>query len=271
MSRRNVALATVGLVVLAAAAVGVGRWERGHQARVQSDGMARVLAAVDGRLTQPALAGTFSAGPLLCFLYDTRERLNGVSVCFDGSGRLAEAVDARSGTPSWWSLRFEPSLGRYRVNPAEVRGASAFLAARKVYSGVEATANASLHACTGPVGMVAKALREPTQVVDSAWQWLAEARLRCRQSAKDSDALWTALRARYPELASVVQRYATACADAAAAADVIGHGMPPGSTTLPYDRLGAADRAAKAVAAAAAVLGREMAQLKAAYALGRIG
>lgn len=265
-------LATVGLAVLATAAVAVGRWERGHQARVESDGMARVLAAIDGRLVQPALSGTFSAGPLACFLYDTRERVNGLSVCFDGSGRLAEAVDARSGTPSWWSLRFEPSLGRYRVNPAEVRGASAFLTARQAYSGVEATVNASLHACTGPVGMVAKALREPRKVVDSAWQWLAEARLRCQQSAKESGELRTALRARYPELASVVQRYATACADAAAAGDAIAHGMPPGgSTTLPYDRLGAADRAAKAVAAAAAVLEREMAQLKAAYALGRIG
>ena len=144
MNRRRVVLATVGLVVLAAAAVGVGRWERGHQARVQSDGMARVLAAIDGRLVQPALSGTYSAGPLVCFLYDTRERVYGVSVCFDGSGRLAEAVDARSGTPSWWSLRFEPSLGRYRVNPAEVRGASAFLAARKVYSGVKATVNPPL-------------------------------------------------------------------------------------------------------------------------------
>lgn len=272
MTRRRVVLATVGLVVLAAATVGVGRWERGHQARVESDRMARVLAAIDGRLAQPALSGTFSAGPLVCFLYDTRERVNGASVCFDGSGRLAEAVDARSGTPSWRSLRFEPSLGRYRVNPAEVRRASAFLDARQVYSGVEATVNASLHACTGPVGMVVKALREPRKVEGSAWQWLGEARHRCRQSAKASDELRTALPARYPKLASVVRRYATACADAAAAADAIVRGMPPGgATTLPYDRLGAADQAAKALAAAAAVLERELAQLKAAYAPGRIG
>lgn len=271
MSRRRVVLATVGLVVLAAAAVGLGRWERGHQARVQSDGMARVLAAIDGRLVQPALSVTYAAGPLVCLLYDTRERNYGVSVCFDDSGRLAEAVDVRSGTPSWWSLRFEPSLGRYRVNPAEVRGALLFLTGRKVHMVVKAAADSSLDACTVRVAKVAYALREPRKVEGSARQWLTQVKLHCRQSAKNLDELPTALRARYPELASVVQRYVTTCADAAKAAGVILRGMPPGSTTLPYDRLGAANRAAKATAAAAAVLEREMAQLKAAYALGRIG
>ena len=241
--------------------------------------------AIGGHLVQPALSGTYAAGPLLCFLYDTRERELGLSLCFDGEGHLAETVDARSGTTSWNSLRFEPSLARFRVDPAEIRRASEFLAERLAYRGAEEVSNLVIDACgggmrelvtafadTGNHADLKRALLDTGNHADLERALLEGGRHACRSSAQTQEALRRAvLQKRYPTLATVVRKYVAASTSAVAAAEAIERLLAPGSTASQSERLHAATQAAEQVTAAATALKQEMARLTALYAPGRSG
>ena len=228
--------------------------------------------AIGGHLVQPALSGTYAAGPLLCFLYDTRERELGLSLCFDGEGHLAETVDARSGTTSWNSLRFEPSLARFRVDPAEIRRASEFLAERLAYRGAEAVSNLVIDACGGGMRELVTAFADTGNHADLKRALLEGGRHACRSSAQTQEALRRAvLQKRYPTLATVVRKYVAASTSAVAAAEAIERLLAPGSTASQSERLHAATRAAEQVTAAETALKQEMARLTALYAPGRSG
>ncbi len=234
--------------------------------------MEQLYRAIGGHLVQPALSGTYAAGPLLCFLYDTRERELGLSLCFDGEGHLAETEDARSGTPSWSSLRFEPSLGRFRVDPAEIRRASKFLADPLAYRGAEAVSNLEIDACGSELRKLVTALADTGNHSDLERALLGKAVAICRRSAQTQEALRRAvLQKRYPTLATVVRKYAAASTSAVAAAEALERLLAPGSTASQSERLRAATRATKQVTAAATALKQEMARLTAPYAPGRSG
>lgn len=118
MSRRWTIGLAAGLVV-AVALVGVGRLERSHHADRQNDGIARVRAAV-GPLDSPSLSGFRFLARFQCLVYRRGQNQFALELCVDRHGRVIEAIDRRTGTTKWWSLREDPELADVRVDRAEV-------------------------------------------------------------------------------------------------------------------------------------------------------
>lgn len=118
MSQR-LAAGVLAALALAALLVAVGRWERGHRADEQMEGMRRVLATV-GPLDSPGLSAFRYLSNFQCLLYRRDGNRVALELCFDIDGRLIEAIDRRSGDPEIWSLRDDPTRSSIRVGRAEV-------------------------------------------------------------------------------------------------------------------------------------------------------
>lgn len=117
MSRRRIAVAA-GVVVLIGL-VPVGRWERSHRAEAQVDGMSRVLGEV-GPLDNPTLTAFRYFNTFQCLVYRRSGRRLALELCFDGDGRLIEAIDRRSGSPHIWSLRDDRTRSTIHTDRAEI-------------------------------------------------------------------------------------------------------------------------------------------------------
>jgi hypothetical protein len=118
MKRRYLVAGAAALVALFVLVL-VGRWERGHRARVQVDGMERVLETV-GPLDNPSLTAFRYFGEFQCLVYRRAPVRLALELCFDRQGRLIEAIDRRSGNPHFWSLRDDPTRSTIRVDRREV-------------------------------------------------------------------------------------------------------------------------------------------------------
>jgi hypothetical protein len=117
--RRRYAVAAAAGALALLGLVPIGIWERGHRAEVQVAGMRDVLAAV-GPLDNPSLTAFRYFNTFQCLVY-RRERLRlALELCFDGDGRLIEAIDRRSGESRIWSLRDDPKRSTIRVDRVEV-------------------------------------------------------------------------------------------------------------------------------------------------------
>ena len=112
MSRKVVLAAVLGVAVLAALLVVVGRWEERRAARQEMNEMRVVLAAV-GDLTRRRPTG-YRVGPPDCLTYATPKNLYGLQICFDRSGRVIETVDRRPTQPKYASLAYDPELSTLR-------------------------------------------------------------------------------------------------------------------------------------------------------------
>jgi len=120
---RRIRLAAVSvLLVVLPAAIGVGRWERSRFAEEENAGLRAVRAAV-GPLDQPALRHFRLQEDLTCLVYERDSDELALELCFDGNGRLVEAVDRRGSDAERWSLRPDPDAAAIRVDPDEVRRA----------------------------------------------------------------------------------------------------------------------------------------------------
>ena len=119
MSRRHVVLSALvaGLALLAL--VGVGIWERGHRAENEVAGMREVLRTV-GPLDNPSLTAFRYFNTFQCLVYRRSGVRLALELCFDGDGRLIEAIDRRDGNPEIWSLRDDPKRSTIRVDRVEV-------------------------------------------------------------------------------------------------------------------------------------------------------
>jgi hypothetical protein len=102
-----------------AALLAVGVWERGHRAEDEVAGMRRVLAAV-GPLDNPSLTAFRYFNTFQCLVYRRSGVRLALELCFDGEGRLIEAIDRRSGEPDIFSLRDDPTRSTIRVDRVEV-------------------------------------------------------------------------------------------------------------------------------------------------------
>lgn len=113
-------LLTIGVVVALACIVLVlvGRWERGDRAEDQSAGMREVAAAV-GSLDDPSLTAYRYFSKFQCLAYRRGTVRLALELCVDWDGRVVEAIDRRSGTPTIWSLRDDPSRSNVRVDRCE--------------------------------------------------------------------------------------------------------------------------------------------------------
>jgi hypothetical protein len=117
--RRRLVWAAVLVAALAVALVAIGRWERSHRGRVQSRGLAHVLAAV-GRIDSPTLAAYRHFGDFDCLLYRRGRNPFALELCFDPAGRVVEAIDRRGSEPRIWSVRDDPTTSSVRVDRALV-------------------------------------------------------------------------------------------------------------------------------------------------------
>jgi len=119
VSWRRRSLVAMLLVAVAVALVGIGRWERTHEARREVNGF-HVVQQLIGPLDSPSLSG-FRVFPTFdCLTYRRGENPFALELCVDRSGRVVEAIDRRSFERRIWSLRFDPSSSTDRVDRAEV-------------------------------------------------------------------------------------------------------------------------------------------------------
>lgn len=118
MTRRRVLVVVAALLALVAL-VFVGRWERGHRAETQVDGMQGVMRTV-GALDNPSLTAFRYFNHFQCLVYRRPRIRLALELCFDGDGRLIEAIDRRSGDPRIWSLRDDPTRSTIHVDRVEV-------------------------------------------------------------------------------------------------------------------------------------------------------
>jgi hypothetical protein len=112
-----IAAAACALVLLALVPIGI--WERGHRADMQVAGMRRVLETV-GPLDNPSLTAFRYFNTFQCLVYRRQGIRLALELCFDGDGRLIEAIDRRTGDSKIWSLRDDPTRSTIRVDRVEV-------------------------------------------------------------------------------------------------------------------------------------------------------
>jgi hypothetical protein len=106
--------AAVGLVVLAAL-VAIGRWERSGWVRTQVQGMERIRTAI-GPLDSPTLIGYRVLPGFDCLVYRRGQNPYALELCVDGAGRVVQAIDRR-GDRVYYSLQAEPTASTLRVDP----------------------------------------------------------------------------------------------------------------------------------------------------------
>jgi hypothetical protein len=117
----SVALVLAVTVAVLAGLVLVGRWEGRRHERAEIVGMRRVFNLV-GSLDNPSLSAyridiDFQFD---CLLYRRGTKRDALELCFDRSGRLAEAIDRRSDIAFFASLREHPQASTIRVDRALV-------------------------------------------------------------------------------------------------------------------------------------------------------
>ncbi len=81
--------------------------------------MRAVLAAV-GRLDSQNLHGFRIFVNFQCLVYRRGRNAFALELCVDDAGRVVEAIDRRSGEPSIWSLRDDPTASEVLVDRREV-------------------------------------------------------------------------------------------------------------------------------------------------------
>jgi hypothetical protein len=116
--RQRLALALAALVVLAAL-VAVGRFERSRNAHDQMHGMERIRALI-GPLDSPSLSGYRVEPDFDCLTYRRRANQFALELCFDPTGRLVEAIDRRRENRRISSLRSDPTASTVRVDRAQL-------------------------------------------------------------------------------------------------------------------------------------------------------
>lgn len=118
-SRARKAVAAALVVVVAAALVAVGRWERSSEATRETNGF-RVVQGLIGPLDSKTLSG-FRVFPAFdCLTYKRGDNVFALELCVDHAGRVVEAIDRRTYDRRIWSLRFDPGSSNDRVPRAEV-------------------------------------------------------------------------------------------------------------------------------------------------------
>jgi hypothetical protein len=117
--RVSAPVVAVAVVVLAAALVAAGRYERHNEARREMNGF-RIVQRLVGPLDSRSLSGFRVFPSFDCLTYRRGGNVLALELCVDGQGRVVEAIDRRSFDRRIWSLRFDPSASTDRVSRTEV-------------------------------------------------------------------------------------------------------------------------------------------------------
>ena len=130
-------------------AVPVGRWETSRAATTQRAGIERVRALVGDELFGASLRGRAVIGALECLLYLSGDYEYALELCFDSSGRLVRAIDARGvGDPGLWDIASDPSRTPLQLTPAERHGATDALLLRARVGGATRSIFTLVVACS---------------------------------------------------------------------------------------------------------------------------
>lgn len=109
-------------MLLAAVAV-YGRWEAQRSLDAERRGILGVRNLVGEELLAPSVSDYYGDGVYVCLRYWAGGDPFALSLCYDGKGRLVEAVDERSGTPKFYSLRYRPAAAPVTVSTDAIREA----------------------------------------------------------------------------------------------------------------------------------------------------
>jgi hypothetical protein len=120
MSWRQASVLVGATVVILAALVAVGWWERSRQIDDQAAGMRRILGLI-GTLDNPTLAGFRTLPAFDCLTYKRDGNPLALEICVDSAGRVVQAIDRRTVHRRFWTLQFEPSASPVRASWREVR------------------------------------------------------------------------------------------------------------------------------------------------------
>jgi hypothetical protein len=120
MSWRRVSVLVGATVVILAALVAVGWWERSRQIDDQAAGMRRIVGLI-GPLDNPTLAGFRTLPAFDCLTYRRDGNPLALEICVDSAGRVVQAIDRRTVHRRFWTLQFEPSASPVRASWREVR------------------------------------------------------------------------------------------------------------------------------------------------------
>jgi hypothetical protein len=118
---RRLALLALAAIAALVALVLVGRWEGRSHAQDEVRAMRRTFDAVGplGNRTLGAYRIDIDSR-FDCLIYKRGSDRLALELCFDGKGRLVEAIDRRSGTAKIASLREDPGASTIRVDRAEI-------------------------------------------------------------------------------------------------------------------------------------------------------
>jgi hypothetical protein len=103
----------LAIVALAVVAVTVGRRERSHFVAAQNRHLRELFAAVGG--IDARTIASWRPDAANCFWYAAGGKRYGISLCFDGEGRLVSGADRRSGSAVYWDLGRLSSRAAVRV------------------------------------------------------------------------------------------------------------------------------------------------------------
>lgn len=108
-------------IVLLVALIPIGRWERNRHARHELAGIRSVLTEIGPFDQRSPDAYRVGVSPGMdCLLYKRGTNPFALEFCFDGEGRVIEAIDRRGDSPRIWSVREDPSASSILVDRARL-------------------------------------------------------------------------------------------------------------------------------------------------------
>lgn len=106
----------VAVLIGVGGAAAVGRWEDSRALEGEVALLDAAFALVGREIDAPSLSG-YRRGARTCLFYDVADIRFGVTLCFDGAGRLVESTDRRGATPQYASILRRPEAAPVTVDP----------------------------------------------------------------------------------------------------------------------------------------------------------
>lgn len=119
--RRTLVVALAVMLVLVAVALPLGRREGSAAVRSEQQEIEATLRRTPAGIGWQGLAAFRLTPTFDCLLYRVGKNPFALEFCFDGDGRLIEAIDRRNPTsPHFGSLRYDPDASPVRIAPTRL-------------------------------------------------------------------------------------------------------------------------------------------------------
>jgi hypothetical protein len=134
------------ILFFAFGAIVLGRWERSHAIDTNRSGIARARSEAGPDLLNGRLTSVVSIAGLTCTQYRLQPTV-GISLCWDGSGRLVEAVRFDSDRTKRWSLAEHRSAATIHAPVGLLAALTPYVAVRPKALAVAAALRNNLKPC----------------------------------------------------------------------------------------------------------------------------